>query len=70
MQMACGSGDLRVAVSSQLDLEGAAVCFRNLQCRSGPAMVLSPFLDGDFAIVMLSFCISLGPCVAHFYVSL
>jgi len=43
-----------MAVSSQMGLEGAAICFRNLQCRSGTGTVLSVFLNGDFAIVMLS----------------
>lgn len=41
-------------MSSQPGLEGTAICFRNLQCRSGTGMVLSAFLDGDFATVMLN----------------
>lgn len=54
-----------MTLSSQTGLEGAALCFRNLQCRSGTGMVLSAFLDGDFAELMLSFCIPLGPCGAQ-----
>lgn len=54
-----------MAVSSELGLEGAALCFRNLQCRSGTGMVLSAILGGDFAELMLSFFIPLGPCRAQ-----
>lgn len=46
-------------------LEGAALCCRNLQCRSGPGMVLSACLEGDFAELMLSFCIPVEPCGAQ-----
>lgn len=52
--MACRPRALRVAVCSQPGLEGAAVCCRNLQCRSGAGTVLSAFLEGDFAAGMLS----------------
>jgi len=57
-----------MAVRSQPGLEGAGICFRNLQCRSGTGTVLSTFSAGDITVEILSFWTSPGPCVVQFCV--